>query len=945
MSFPKLKRLNRRERRKRANPRRATAALLAGLVLVSGVATSEVVFNASAAHAVSIGAGIWFGGDVGAGSFIHSNGKIVYCAEMGKGTVMGNNPAMGATSALPAYNAQSFNVNGANFNNVGAPELSGDSLKNFNYVLSRWGATADNAQAGAVQIALWTIRSAGSTPGYQQMLDYMRTNVGPGVVAQANGMIAEAQNSNTASQAPADPRITPVGPYSGYVAVDPGTTELTITNGIFTETGTNRITFGSGTTSVIQVPFIGQAPADLESWDRYYTITVNGKYRAFVAGSSVAYGSPGDIGQGLAYGIGEWVEGDYKAVAIDPDTVWSPVLSTETPSKFIPEGEKFSDTVTFDVAEGSNPWRQSVNAAGVSLKAPITAKGTLYGPFLADPADNPSATPPKNAPVAARAEVRTSTDKGPGTYAVESDKTSREAGYYTWVWNIEFDDQLPSVQAPKSMEPSIPVNYFFTDGFGQISEGQITPSDISFSTQLSGDQFVIGDTFTDDVTAFLNKGGWLQTGGERTAFTLTGTVYALDKAPKQQATAPADTEVLATSQMTINGPDETKTSEPIQIPIDTDAKYLTVQWCLLDANQTDEAKGKAKEFCDDFGVPAESAEILRPEVTTQAQPEGAVKGDIQDTAIVTGALPKNAKTEVDFTAYLKPEAGQPKYDENWQPVVDENGDAVLWAEDEVADPAAVCAAQPVGRTDRVPVDSVGTITSPALKAESAGTVYWVEELFITPEGGEEIGYHKGKCGLPNETTEVVDPKVTTKATPGAMIDDSIFDTAIVTGPLSTREEISYEVTFEAYHRAEGVTTQPDEKLCTPDTKVWESTEPTPVDKAGEYTSEKWSAKKEHVGEILWVETLTRVELTDEGEKRSEVHRGECGAATEITKVTEPVPPVFPPLVMTGAESLAPLVGGAAALLLAAGAGAILWARRRRLSSVAAEVRDCGDAGE
>lgn len=938
MSLQNFETLNRRERRLRGI-RRVGALALAGGVLLSGGLVSDALF-APAAQAYTPGPGINLGGGNMIGAFNHADGSLVYCVEMGKPIVLDGtiNPAMGAISTLPAYSIGSFMIDGQTFGSASVPAVSGVTLSHINYIVSKWGQTADSNQAAAVQIAIWQLRAPGATGSYGSILSAMQGFAGAGVVALANQMTVEALNANTASSAPASPYFTETSPYAGFVNAAAGTTQLTLENAIFTDTGTNTITFPAPLTGPAQVPFIGLPPADLDSWDRFYTIALNGKYEVFVSGDSILYGNTGGAAeQGTVRGDGTPLAGDFDAVYIDPDTIWSPALTTQVPSVFVAEGEAFSDTVTFSVTEGSNPWREAILADGSKLFAPIKAKGKLYGPFLSDPALNPSATPPVGAPVAATAEVKTDTATGPGTYPVSSG-VSREAGYYSWVWNIDFNDQLASVNAPANTgESSLPVQYFFTDGFGQVSEGQITPSSIEFSTQLSTNKVVIGDSFTDDVSIYLKKGGWLQTDGERTPFTLRGTAYTTDQKPSQQETAPADAEILTTVFLDVNNPDETFTSELMSVPLASDDNYVTMQWCLLDEDQADSARGKAVEFCDDFGVPSETAKIVHPEVTTKAQPVGAVKGNIHDTAMITGGVPTTAKTEVDFTLYLKPEAGKPKYDENWKPVLDDAGKPVLWTAAEVSDPDAVCTAQPVAKTDRVPVIGIGNVDSPAVKAETEGTGYWVESLIITPEGGDEMVIHTGECGLPNETTKIEKPKVTTKAVTEAFPGDEIFDTAIVDGPLSDREEISYEVTFEAYHRADGETTKPDEKLCTVDTKVWESTKPTDVATSGEYESEKWKVSEKHLGEILWVETLTMVEESDEGESRTEMHRGECGEVNEITKVKAPTV-INKVLAVTGGTSSLAAIGGIGGLLLAAAGSMMVLAKRRRLAGAAEEVK-------
>ncbi|WP_188045416.1 hypothetical protein [Leucobacter sp. cx-169] len=932
--------LNRAERRKLGNTSKKFVALtLAGLVVASGMSASATLFPTSRAEAITIGAGIWDGSGVGTGSLAHSSGQQVYCMELGR-IVDGANSdaALSPTATLPGYNAASFNFQGTNFNNVSTGDVSGVEIQKLNYVMQKYGQTADPQQAAAVQLAIWQLRSAGASQSYNDLLALQTSwteQRSPGVTDRANAMVAEAQSASFAATAPASPVISMPMPYAGTVNLEAGTTDVTITNGQFHSPPAGVTLSADGKTATItdgaakSIPFFGQPP-ELENGDidRFYPVTVNGNYSVAIASTEVNYSRNGGISQGVgAPGAGGTEEGAFEAVAFDPDTIWSPSLTTETPSKIIPKGEKFNDTVTFGVAENSNPWRVGFTSAGAKKFAPITAKGTLYGPFLTDPALNPSATPPVGAPVAATATVTTDALVGPGAYEVETDIVSQEAGYYTWKWDIVGDDQAPSVVSPASGHSSLPENYFFTDGFGTVSEGQLTGSDIQFSTQLSDDQVTIGGSFTDELNVFLANGGWLQTDGARTEFVVQGVVYGLNERPTQSDEVPADAAVMATTQMTINGPGKVN-SEPITVPLNTEYDFLTVRWCLTDDLQTPENAGKAVEFCDDFGVPSETAEIVRPEVSTLAQPDGAVKGNIKDKGFIEGSMP-DLPAEIGFTAYMKPEVGKPVLDENWKPTVDEAGEPVLWTQemiDEVGEDA-ICSAQPVATTERVPVTGTGTYDSPEVLANTPGTVYWVEELFIEdPETGEMVSVHKGECGLPNETTIVDYPKVTTKATPEAIPGDSIFDTGIVDGVLSTRDEVSYELTFEAYENKNGPTTAPDEKLCTVDSKVWESTEPTAVGSTGEYKSESWKVTTEQIGsEILWVETLWMTEKTDEGEIKSEIHRGECGAADEITRV-KAAPAAA--AAATGTDLALPIGIGAAAIVLLAAGGLIVTRRRR-----------------
>ncbi|TDP89525.1 hypothetical protein EDF62_3256 [Leucobacter luti] len=963
-------------RARRRIGKKLTAVMLAGLVVTGGA----VVFDTSApaAQAVTNGARITAAGTTTIGNWIAQNGKRTYCVEIFKdlptdGTASNDVTSLPA-SAVTDYWAADL---GVQVGQSGQGALSGHDFKVFRYVIDKFGETADADQAASVQLAIWKIRGSTGTGGYHEILNGWVKAL-PSHSATADGYIAEANAwlnaggdfSGSGSGAPTgNPTFLPnvQNPYVGQIDVPESTTELKLTNGIFTSSGNASISFPGGAAAGTKVSYQG-IPPTAETWDRYYTITLNGKYRFESWGLPGCEFLSGYSSQSHCW-PGEHVEksGNFEAQLVDPDTLWAPELSTETPSKVVGEGEKFADTVTFYPSKaGSGIWRWAQNSKGEKRYAPIKATGTLYGPFLQDPALNPAGAPPNGAPVAATAEITTDSGRDhsqPQTYEVKTDAVSEEAGFYTWVWNIDSKDQEASVTgAARNM---LPANYFFTDGYGQATEGQHSPTQVRLTTELSTDSVSIGDSFTDTLNVTLAKGGWLQgDDGKRLPFTITGTAYLSEEKPAQTPTAPEGAEVLGTVTATTSSPEETIVSDPIYVPLSAKGNFVTMQWCFSPENQPAASAGKVEAWCDDYGVAAETAEIVRPEVSTTAQVTGTVRGDVQDTAIVTGGMP-DLPASIDFTAYLKPEAGEPKYDENWKavveqkpvldedgkPVLDEDGEPtfeevpVLWTEDEVSDPDAVCEAQPVAHTDRVNVNGVGQYESPAVRAETEGTLYWVEELFVVdPETDEEVSLHRGKCGLPNETTEIEKPVVTTKAVDEAFPGDEIWDTAIVEGPLSEREEISYEVTFEAFHREKGETTEVNEELCTTDTKVRETDEPTKVSEEGEYLSEKWKVNTKHVGEILWVETLWQVEKTDEGENRYELHRGKCGEKDEITRVVKPAATIA--VINTGTDN-GLLIGGIAGgvLVLAGLAIAFIVRGRRKAASTDNTSIDQGELSD
>ncbi len=923
--------------------RKVTTLALAGLVLASGFSVADVITSTSSAQAATPYVGLYNGRGEGVGSLMHSDGTQVYCLEIVRYNEVGRVDApLVSTGTLPAASGGVF-INGSVYPSVTVPESNSETVRQINYVLSKWGRTQDGQQAAAVQLAVWQLRGgSGDFDRLYATYAGMGDAIAGGTSALANQLAAEARVTQSVQTVPVSPIVQQSTPYRGTLNVSAGTTVVTIVNGVFLGQPGVDVSADGRTATVADgaahnIQWQGQ-PSEADEFGRYYTVEFNGSYEVMVAGSTILRADQGSSpeDQDLGTGDGEMVAGTFDAIYWDPDTIWSPVLSTETPSKLVQEGEAFSDTVTFDVAEGSNPWRTAVRANGETMYAPITAEGTLYGPFLSDPALNPSGTPPVGAPVAATATVTTDTAQGPGMYTVDTgDQVSTEPGYYTWVWDIDFADQAASVVSPPpsssgQVHPSLPENYFFTDGFGQASEGQLTPSNLEINTELSDHSVVIGGSVTDDVTLNLLRGGWLQDeNGGRTAFNLRGTVYLTDEAPVQQETAPADAVILGTTSVSANTPGVAVTSESIRVPLSTDAQYLTVQWCLLDEDQTDSARGKAVETCDDFGVPSETAEIVRPTVTTQAKPLVAPGDTMFDTAVVEGEMP-DAPASVGFTGYLKPEAGAVKVDENWDPILDESGEPVLWTQEEIdALGEEACEVQPVVKTDRVEVSGAGSYESPEVEAKTEGTVYWVEDLVIEDTAsGEQVEVHRGKCGLPNETTFIDHPNVTTKATQEAVAGDAIKDTAIVTGPLAEREGVEYEVTFEAFQQP----ADEEEAVCEVENLVFETDVPTPVTGEGEFDSEEFVTSEKNIGQVNWVETLRIIE---NGESEV-VHRGECGAEFETTTV-KAKPAVA--AAATASDSTGMIAGGFAALLAAAaaaGAGLFMVKRKRR---TAAEVTE------
>lgn len=889
------------------------AALLAGFISAT-VLVGLPGGQGEQAHAYSFGPGIHINPEESIGSYQHTSGALVYCVEMpivideqASATPLQEMPTLEAVNQplrFTVHTGQSFNPP------ITAPELRGDTLKQLNWIVKQRGQTGDNQQAAAVQLALWKLREPGSSKSYQDMLAYKISaaeTVSPGVTAQMQTILAQAaaqlqSEADQLAKAAADEelKITVTDGYTGTVEVPAGTVELQITNGLLEFAGKQQqiVHFEGGTKSATVLRFSG-VPPQANGFQRHYRVSFSGKKqtRVSVTASSVMTSKIGSSQRIAGPHLRRHtdtvvVDGKLKASFIDMDTLWSPVLTTTVPSEFVEMGGSFSDTVSFSVATGSNPWRWYQSEKGERVYAPITAVGTLYGPFLSDPALNPAAKPPAGAPVAATATVVTDQAKGPGSYQVTTTETSREAGYYSWVWQIKKSDQAESLD-------SLPADYSYSDGFGTVKETQITPSRLAINTKLSNTEITIGESLTDAVSATVaaGSGGWLQgADGKRIPAVLRGTLYQITTtdgaAPTRSAAVPTAAKQLGeTVTVTVNGPDEPVISEPVLIPLNTTG-YVTMVWCLHAGDQPEEVRGRIQEGCDDFAVPSETAKVNRPAVVTKAQESATYRDAIHDIAAVTGPLPPQQR-RLTFTAYLQPAAGTPKYDASWAQVSGEAGGPVIWQQRELVDPAALCEAQPVAVTAPVEVTEPGDYRSPDVTANSYGTVYWVETLEVKdPVSDEFVAVHRGECGLPNETTVITPPTVQTQAVPTAFVGDQILDVASVSGKLSDDPSVKYELTFEAYAppsselkyqtvdgREEIV---PSNSYCTSETRVFEQKRPVRVTKPGDYYSDYFGVGDEHVGPVFWVETLWIRE--GDGEAK-QLHRGKCGIKNETTIVS------------------------------------------------------------
>lgn len=707
-------------------------------------------------HAATHGPGIHINTIGHVGAFRLADGTLTYCIEVATYQPMGPQTHSERVSIVPAYvgvpgSGATFGFDGPQ---VIAPAMTNPvTVSRLNYILSKWGNTTNNEEAVAVALAVHLIRgdSEGMT---NQFVATVRNQGQEWAYQRALVMLQEASvqaRLPLMATEPAAPVFEIDETGSGTVSYGVGTTEMRLTNAVFTETGTSVYAVDGTQSGKLEV----QATRP-DGWDRSFDITAEIDWRSGADGhaNEVWVHHPALDGQqrlvsGTGFSTGHERSGTTSS-SVTVSTEWWPTITTQVLSPVLSIGEKFIDTVTVEAAPEGGSWLRSADGAYM----PLILRGTLYGPLEYDPSREPLASPPADAPVATETTLMV---EGPGSYEVEASITAIHTGYYTWVWAAHWDDQLPEVREPERTGESALLESRFpiSDRYGESTETVLVQQRLTMVTRLDRGTVGRGWSIIDRVGVSAEQyGGWLShADGGTIPVTMRGTVYHSFTEPSQQPSVPEDAEEIAQVFSVVWGP-EIFESDEIPIPAGLEG-WVVMQWCIVDEDQPEEFRGMTREWCDDYGVPHETAVIENPRVHTLAIDSVVVGEDMTDTAFIDGLIPHGA--HIDFVAYLQPEPHTPKYDENWNEIAGEQ-----WGEQELASFVGdLCKAQPVATTEAVTVTQPGEVVSPVVNTQSAGTVYWVERLWaIDPVTGQPVLIHEGECGLSEERTIIKNPDLT-----------------------------------------------------------------------------------------------------------------------------------------------------------------------------------------
>ncbi|MDA3146045.1 hypothetical protein JSO19_01475 [Leucobacter sp. UCMA 4100] len=725
---------------------------LALLLLASVVFGGWWSLQGQPAFAASKGTGQEYG-DLGyLGSFQLASGEQAYCVEIKVREPWNPQQPVSRVDQLPSFGGDlamggPLGMGGKELHMPAVTDAS--VMRQMNYLMTKWGTTNDEAQGTAVALAMFLVR--GDNIGYNEALHVALAKKGYGaIVDRAKAMVAEAKQNAIAPVEGAEvkaPVITVDGHRAGTVEFFAGTTRIELKNAVFVDTkqAAREVDATKGGKLAIET-------VRPKGWDASFDVEAKITWKTGRDGWRADLNlyeptAPGEQRVVTPTGKTRGMErtGTQKAtVAVKHQ--WAPTLSTRVHERIVPVGGSFHDSVTVAADEQFDPW--ATDQAGAFM--PLTAHGTLYGPLESDPSEHPSADVPKGTPVAGTATLEI-TD-GPGTYEAKADTVAVATGYYTWVWGFDWKQQPTAVTNPERTGVSSLKREVFPvrDSFGIAAETHLVQQRLTLATRLLEGTLGLGWSVKDDVAVTAEQyGGWLKNNtGTQVPVVLRGTLFHSKERPERSAQAPEDAVQIAETRLTVTE-DGIYESEAVPVPLDATG-FVTMQWCVYKDDQAEAQRGVVREWCDDYGVPAETAEVVPPQVTTKAQKESVEGETLHDVAIIEGPVPNEA--ELTFTAYLAPEAGQPRYDDDWKPT----GQTWTQADLSALSDRERCLAQPVAVTPAMLIKNEGEHRSEDIFAGSVGTVHWVERLTaVDPLTLERVIVHEGECGIANETTQIV----------------------------------------------------------------------------------------------------------------------------------------------------------------------------------------------
>lgn len=598
--------------------RRATlllAALLAAPIIAGPLAGPT---TATPAIAASLDGMMSFAG-YHVGAFTTPSGARVYCLEPGADAPLSPQREPARVFELPAYSVTVDDAWGWR-GTVSSPAVSGEQLRQMNWLLNVHGESADARKAVAVQIALWEIRRGPGTAAWIDGKHQLFRQHGGGAMVDEGIRLAGLARASAIGPRTTEPRAqltlreaTP--DRQGYVDYPAGTTELVIEGGVFAD-GTTRLLIADGA----EGSAAWRAAPHSRSWSRTTEVAISGRWEVaetYWPAELILYPSTRHTEQRIGGGVAPvrgTNTGPFGGVVTVFEHSFEPAITTAVSTPMVARANGvFSDAVT--VSAGTTEWPARF---GDGAFLPVLANGTLYGPFEAPQVETDAA--PADAPVAGVTEL--TIDGGPGTYQADLAIPDSPSGYYYWVWEIREDSQSQGVRDSGIFATGA----VFADRFAVDTERQTIASELRWETQLERSVIEPGRrVLVDSVRATSVNGAWLlDADGQRIPATVRLTVYETSEQPVRSSAAPTSARKLGSVPLDLVEPDVWAKSAEFVLP--NDAKgWVTVQACLFTEDQAEASQGLISEWCDDFGVPAETARLAEPQKPGPVTKSGLAK--------------------------------------------------------------------------------------------------------------------------------------------------------------------------------------------------------------------------------------------------------------------------------------------------------------------------------
>ena len=596
-----------------------------------------------------------------------------------------------------------------------APGLNANQTAGLAALIDQVIASGSNSEASYLAEAYWIVQGTYEGTHYPRALQ---------MVAFINGYHASSAPGPAAVVASV--AVDSANNYAGElvlstVSPSPATLTITLTNGVFDATGTNQIVgeFSAGD----RIALTGVPPVQGQEYEISGSIDL-------VAETAAGYSGQVTV---VEYG------GGYQALVMSPganptvvtghaefrdpsprSSAFFPTLSTRVSTQRITTGV-FSDSMSFALGDNGagvvNEWPRS----GSGSYYPVTGECTVYGPLSQEPAL--SAQVPAGVPVAGTATITTTAADGP-TASYSYDVTVPEnSAYYTAVCTIDYANQNAATQAWLSD------GYRFSDAYGQTAETAVVPMELEISTSVSAPALGWGEALTDTVTATVTNGGWLSdVDGNPAEIVADVTYYQLPDGTEvvESDTAPADAVQIGTATVTLteNG-----------VGVTTGEQLTPNQWGPIVAQACVRESDVVEASCDRWGLPSETALVIRPQILTDAVDSTTVGGEAFDRFEVVGQLPTSDSgitVEATFLAYAA-----------------EHGQVLCTADNLVLDTSST----PISVTDDT---REGRSPELARSRVTPGDILWVGQLWYVDEDGQRELVDEGDCGEADEITHVTE---------------------------------------------------------------------------------------------------------------------------------------------------------------------------------------------